>query len=299
MPLRRTPPPASLPVPPQHHVSEPNIRDLAPHIQSDEPPSFVSTRNKRKHNDDLSTVKEEFAELFSKWSADQNTKFSVLLTSMNVLKEQNVDILKSIEFMSHKYDEAIKKLEVLEADRNTDRQHINFLENKIEAMERSLNKSTIELRNVPKNPTETKKDLTSIVQNLGEALNIPIQHSDLRDVFRINTKSQQNKPIIAELSNTMLRDNILKSIKSYNNQNRDSKFNTSNLKIDGPVKPVYVAEKLTYQAKKIYAVAREFAKSQNIAFCWISHGIVYLRKLEGSPAVRINCESDLYKVRAD
>lgn len=114
---------------------------------------------------------------------------------MQQIKEQNEEIRSSIEFMSNKYEDMRTKVETLEAERKADRKYILTLENKLEMMERRTRQSNLEIRNVPKIPTnpesrETKKDLVSVIQNMGNFLNIKLKQSDIRDIFRINLKTE-------------------------------------------------------------------------------------------------------------
>lgn len=295
--LRHSPP--STPAPRaqlQHYDSDPNI------CTSHESKIDVSARFKRKREDDFSTLKLDLQRMFETWQIDQNNKHTSLLTSMQEIKEQNEDIRTSIEFISHKYEEMRSKLETLETERETDRKYILTLENKLEIIERRTRQSNLEIRNVskiPKNPDsrETKKDLVSVIQNMGNSLNVPLKDTDIRDVFRTNSKTEACKPIVVELCSVLLRDKIIKAVKDYNKTHKNSKFNSTNLMIEGAPKPVYVDEYLTFLTKRLYSITRQFAKTNGYDFCWVSHGVVYLRKTQGTPLFRIEGEGDLDKLK--
>lgn len=300
MPLNRTPPTTS----PPHHASDPNISVS----QDMEIPSKQSiTFRKRKRNEDENTVsKTELTELFSTWKSEQDNKFSTwkseqdnkfdkLLSCMEEIKHQNDDIRNSMEFMSLQYDNLLTKVDSLESGRADDRKRIQFLEGKIDSLERNLRSSSLEIRNVPAQSHESKSSLMTLIQEAGKTLNVMIQPQDIRDVYRVNTKTE-NKPIIADFISVIKRDSLITSIKKYNRDNANSKFSTSNLQIEGPSKPVYITELLTFQAKKLYFMARDFAKQNDYRFCWATHGKIYLRKAEGQPLIRIETESDLNKI---
>lgn len=297
--MRRSPPSTPAPKAPLHHYdSDPNI------CASREDNIDISSRFKRKREDDFSTLKLDLQRMFESWQLEQNNKLASLLSSMQEIKEQNEEIRSSIEFVSYKYEEMRNKLEMLETERETDHKYILTLENKLEMIERRSRQSKLEIRNVPKIPKnteskETKEDLVTVIQNMGNSLNIPLKESDVRDVFRINSKTEANKPIVVELSSVLLRDKIVKKVKDYNKTHKDSKFNSAHLLLEGVQKPVYIDEYLTFQVKKLYSITRQFAKTNGYNFCWVSHGVVYLRKTQGTPFSRIETEQDLEKLKTE
>lgn len=308
MPLRRTPP---------HGVSSPNIAKALcgsdPNLSS--PPTILIaesnaardlassepniTQRKRKRGDEH--IREEMLEMFSTLKKEQDEKFNTLMqkveSGIKKHTEQNTSILTSIDFLAQKYDEMTTKLNKLVQKSSQDEKYIQLLEARLESMERRLQSSCLEVRNIPKKNGETKTDLLNIVTKIGEALNVPIQPSEVRDVYRINTKNENNKPIVAQLCTVPLRDNIIKSVKDYNKKYTTTKFNTSNLKIEGPSKPIFISEGLTTQAKKLFFHAREFAKENNYKYCWTTRGVIYLRRVDGGPLLRLNKESDMEQLK--
>lgn len=305
MPLKRTPPSAlTLTSSLSHCVSDSNISDsLAMHVadgHSLDSEHAVSdpniTMRKRKREDDIG--RSEILEMFSILKKEQDERFAALMnkvqSGINTNTEQYKDITCSIDFLGQKYDELMKKINILEEEKTADRKYINFLEHRIEQMDKNFRSTSIEIRNVPKNKNgETKEDLRNIIINVGQALNVPFQSTEIRDVYRINTKKESNQPIVAELSSVFTRDKIITSVKTYNKKYSASKFSTSNLKMAGPPKPVYISENLTMATKKLFFQSREFAKANCFKYCWTSRGKIYLRKADGAPYIRVNNENDL------
>lgn len=201
-----------------------------------------------------------------------------------------------MDSMSQKYDEALQRLVLLEEVNNTQDKKIQFLENKIEILERNARVTSIELRNIPQSTKETKEDLRRIIENTAQALNVPLDSSsDIKDVYRISSKSEL-KPIIADFTTVFTRDRFLTSFKKFNKEHLSEKLSTATLSIGGPCKPVYISDNLTPKDRKLFFLAREFAKNSNYSFCWTSFGRIYLRRAEGSPQVRITSENDLEKL---
>ncbi|XP_072934908.1 uncharacterized protein [Epargyreus clarus] len=255
---------------------------------------------KRKREDEDTLSKAEIMDMFTALTQDQESRFMTIMKTMTdgirSHTEQNDAIRKSIDFLGQKYDELVNKVHKLEEERSADRKHILSLEAKIEYFEKTLRSSTIEIRNVPKTAPETKNDLIELVQKVGQTINAPLQTTDIRDVYRINSQKDTNKTIVAELSSVTLRDKFIGSCRTFNKKNGNSKLSTSHLQISGPRQPVYISEYLTIHTKKLFHQAREHAKSNNYKYCWTSRGKVYIRRSDGAPVIKINDSTDLDKI---
>lgn len=95
------------------------------------------------------------------------------------------------------------------------------------------------------------------------------------------------------------KESILGAVKKLNkNKKNNEKLNSTHLNLSGPARPIFVSETLTYKTQKLYFLAREFSRLNNYDYCWTSKGMVYLRKSEDAPLIRINAEADLSKLTA-
>ncbi|KAJ8704355.1 hypothetical protein PYW08_013079 [Mythimna loreyi] len=56
--------------------------------------------------------------------------------------------------------------------------------------------------------------------------------------------------------------------------------------------PIFVSESLTSKMKKLYYLARDFAKQNGYAYHWTAHGKIYIKKEDGAPTRRISKETD-------
>jgi hypothetical protein len=324
MPLKRTPPPSptSQPPPPAPAAtvdapvfasatlcgesrtgSEPNLhRDFESDTMA-----YVTQRNTKRKLDEsngklsIDRANEEttliFEKMFNEWSRNQDVKNNAILKTMTEIKEQNSAITVSLDFMSSKYDELLNRFAQIEEEREKSKMHIKSLENRIEYLERHMRSASIEIKNIPKSPAESKTDMMKVVKKIGKIIEEEISTSDVYDVRRINTKTD-NKPIILQLSSVIKKENILRRLKQFNKENSANKLNTGHLDYKIPVKPVYITEHITTEARRIFQSCREFSKENHYTFCWIAGGRIYLRKAEGLPAIRIDCMPDLLKLTA-
>lgn len=286
--LKRTPPqtPTS--------ASAPNISALELDTQVAQTScENVTLRSLKRSRDDFAELKEYLLDIVTASKQEQNAKLNTLISAVSEIKEQNNDIRNSVEFVSAKYDELATKVSSLEEERKHDRAYIKDLETRVEILERQIKSSSLELRNVPCQKNETREYLLNIVKATGSALDIRVEPSDIKNVYRVPGKTEDNKPIVAELNSVGLKDNLIRAVKAHNKRNPENKFSTSNLNLNGPSKPVYISESLSSKTKKLFYLARNAASANGYKFCWVYNGKVFLRKSEGSPQIRIGSEEDL------
>ncbi|CAH2097511.1 unnamed protein product [Euphydryas editha] len=302
MPLKRTPPASPLPETSAGTVRRPGMidKDCFETIQHCESmpdlPSItvnMSERKKRKHDGMNPNITSFITDIFTSFSQDQGKLFNELNKTIMDIKEQNEELKKSVDMMSHKYDEFLSRISALELERKEDKKIISQLEEKIEKMEQKSRCAAIEIRNIPKTNEETKSNLCSIIKNVGKVLNLDLIDSDIKDIYRISSKDLTN-PIVVEFSTVIMKEKMIKGVKLFNKSKmKGDKLNTTHLKYATAAKPVYVSETLTQKTQKLFYLARNFAKNYNYNFCWTSRGAVYLRKNENSSQVRINSQSDI------
>lgn len=260
----------------------------------------VTRRFKRKLNEestsDSSTMMDEMKSMFVNFETKQNSKFDKLMDSIIIIKDQNNDIQKSVDFLSTRYDELLQQLANMEQKNKSYEQKIEYLESKIELLERNSRSTTVEIKNIPRQPSENKSLLRSVVKKVGDVIGQPISDSDINDTYRLKTKNESTDHIIVNFTTTLHKDGFLRNTAAYNKAHKDTKLNTSHLQIHGPAKSVYINESLTQQGRKLAYLARQAAKANNYHSTWTYLGITYLKKTEDSPAVRIVNERDLDKL---
>lgn len=280
--------PAVFGTPLQHYSSDTNIAEPPQPLREALSFTNIASRKSKRKNDDIS--KSEIFDLFASLKEDQDLKFSAILSSINEVKI-------SMDSMSHKYDEVLQRLVVLEDEKKTYDLKINSLERKVEFLERNAKVTSIEIRNIPQPNKETKEDLRSIVRKTADVLHISLDsNTEIRDIYRSNSKAQV-RPIVVDFTTVSARDSFLVSSKKFNKEHQSDKLSTRSLGIGGLNKPIYISENLTHSDRNLYFLAREFARQCDYSFCWTSFGRIYLRKAEGLPQIRIASERDLQNLK--
>lgn len=258
---------------------------------------LTTRRMKRKHSNvsspENSSLLKQMRDMFTAFEEQQNLRFEKLLESVNTIKDQNMEFQKCIDFMSSKYDGIIDKIVDLEKQNKSHELKIIALESKIEQFERSSRAAAIEIRNVPIQPLENKSTLRSIVLKLGETVEQRMAASNIQDVYRLKTKSEDRSHIVVNFTSTEFKESFITQCRNYNKIRKENKLSTTSLLLPGPSKPIYIDECLTRLGRRLAYLARQLVKEQNFHSTWTSYGKVFIRKSPDSKAFRIDSEQDL------
>lgn len=279
--------------------SEGNI-NLAGQTMETTPPNYVFLRGKRDREFDwtteLSAFKEEMTSMMGDLMAAQETELKKFFTpTLTDIQNTNRNVESSIALLMSKNEELTKKVEQLEQQKSKDKEYISILENRLEDTQRTVRKSNIEIKNVPKNKVETKEEMINMVMRLGKSINCNINKTDVKDIYRVKSKKveQNNTPIIVELSSTILKADVLKMTKAHNIKHK-GKLCAKHLGLTkNEDTPIFVSEQLTVKGSRLHFLARDLAKSKGYKFCWTSFGRVYVRKDENSQILTISNENQV------
>ncbi|KAJ8704375.1 hypothetical protein PYW08_013099 [Mythimna loreyi] len=202
--------------------------------------------------------------------------------------------------MNQQFEELKKEVEKLKRERQEQRCYIEGLEKKTTDLQYKSRSSGIEIRNIPHTDNETAPGLIKTVCSIGKQAGMSISETEFRDIYRLpgkNTKgttAPTTRPIIAEFTIMQTKQNVLSAIRSYNSKKtKVNKLNTELIGIPGRIQAVYVAEQLYSATKHLFYLAREFAKKNEFAYCWVSNGNVFLRKQTGDKQLLIKSEKCL------
>lgn len=302
MELQRTPPnnmsTAALKKPsPPHHGSDSLLYKTDSRFNDSQQLDYVSHRNKRPREDDmsiaqLSSFKDEMKELMISLITEQNKNLTSISSDLQKVKESNSNIESCILLLTSQNEDFQKKISFLEEQSKKDREYICILEEKIEDLQRLSRKTSIELKNVPKKPQESRQDLINMTLNISRNIQLEMNDRDIHDVFRIKNrkKSEKNSSVVVELRSSILRSDFLKKVKEFNYKNK-TKIQARHLGFTTNVdQPIFVSEQLTMKGTRLFFLARDLAKSKQYKYCWTAFGKVYVRKDDQSKIILIESE---------
>ncbi|KAL0859559.1 hypothetical protein ABMA27_010701 [Loxostege sticticalis] len=265
------------------------------------PPNYVSLRNKRPRETETSPsefarFKEEIKELISTLMRNQSQKIEEITDSLKEIKHTNSNIETSISLLTSQNEDFCRKIEALEQQAKRDMEYISILEERIEDLQRSSRKSSIELKNVPRKQNECRSDLMNMITNLAKTVKVDMCSRDIKDIFRLKTRKESEKtpPIIIELSSTLIKTDLLKKTKEFNSKNKtklQAKHLGLTIKEDTPV---FISELLTAKGARLHFLSRDLVKSKKYKYCWTSFGKVFVRKDDNSKIILIQSESQIH-----
>ncbi|CAG5059985.1 unnamed protein product [Parnassius apollo] len=240
----------------------------------------------------ISEIKVMFAEL----KTQQDQKFELLNTALMTIVTQNQEIQKSVATLTHQHQDLLAKINHLELENNEYKQQILTLETKLDLLEKCTRGNSIELRNLPVQTNENKTVLNDIIHKLGLTLglNTPIQDSEIRNIFRTKTDA-----IIVDFNSILRKETFLFNYKMYNKskrQNGETVLNSEHINLPGTPRSIYISEYLTTKLRRVFYIARESVKNKKLFAAWTDYGKIYVKKEEGTKPIRVDNESELYKL---
>lgn len=262
----------------------------------------TSRRFKRKfddHSSELVSFMADMKQMIKEQNSATDAKLEALKNDVKDIKEQNLVIQNSVEFMAAKYDEVWAKLETVQRQNAEYEERFKLMQVKIELLERNSRVSMVELRNIPKQDGENRSTLIDTVKKIGSAVGQSVMDPQIIDVYRLNSKHGQISPILVNFSTSITKDTLIRSTRAYNKTkkaNNEQPLNISTIGMSGTL-PIYVSDSLTPQAKRLYYLAREYVKTKKEASCWTSYGKIYVRAKEGQTPIRIDDEGSLNKLK--
>ena len=296
-------PPSTPRIEVQRAISNPDIAVISMDAE------FVnsSQRSKRPRSEssptnELGEFKEEIRAMLTKWNTSQEanlknftTKITMELAELKLQNEKLQNIRSEIEdsasLINEKYEEIKTRMTKLECERSEQRKHIDSLEKQIQDMQEHRRSAVIELRNIPLREQENSKDLVNVVIDVCKPLQIIVEPSQIRDIYRVQGKQGPTKQIVAEFHSVTVKDNILLGSRNFNKgKHATEKLNSGHIGLRGERVPIYIAERLPARSRQLFYEARKFAKSQNFLYCWSNNGKIFLRRKEGQKSIRIHSE---------
>lgn len=271
-----------------------------------------SNLNTRKRNrrpsheefkEEFTLFKQEMRDMFNSWKSTQDASANKITNNINSMKTKfdemctsNMQIKEGMTFLSKQYDDMKVQVEVLQKEHIQQRAEMYTLVDTIEELQRASKLSKLEIRNIPQTSNETKEDLLKTVRKITSIICEGTQLAVtpvLQDVYRLPNKNNSVKTVIVDLQSPLLKNNVLKSFRSFNIRNKSNRLNTSYIGCSENQLPIYIDEHLTYKTKKLFYEAREYKKAHQYKYCWTSNGRIYLKKTEGGPAILVKNEAQL------
>lgn len=219
----------------------------------------------------------------------ENTMEGLLQRYLTGISNEMEELKKSVEFMSHKFEEqrvisesALREVKELKTENMELKNRIEKLEMKIQDNEQEEKKFNITMMGIP----EQKGSTEEIVQSVFEGMNLQIEKEDVLECFRVSKK--ENAPIVIKFKKIETKKIVFKKLKSIKSIKLDE------CQLEGGNRPIYINDDLTRENQELYKKARKIKKEKNYKAIYCTDGKLFLRKQENSNPIRIKREEDLY-----
>lgn len=268
------------------YSSQPNL-----HTETNDNEMIRNVNLRKRKNPDLGEISDLKDSLMKSVKDALNSEICEMKQQNALILKSNAEILQLLHASAANFQELNSKLVTLETKHATAMERISELETQVNELQKQGCKNTVEIRNVPR---REKENLDIIIDSLYSNLKL----TAATETMQCYRKGRNNAPIIIEFSNPKEKDLLLKATKTFNNENKTSKLNSTHLGIDGDKHPVYISEALTTMNKKILAAARELVKDGMYKYCWTSRGNILLRKADGEPALVLKSCAQVESLRS-
>ncbi|KAI8433545.1 hypothetical protein MSG28_015571 [Choristoneura fumiferana] len=228
---------------------------------------------------------------------------STIQSQITAVLQTLVQYTDRLDVVSNKIEATEVRLKLVEEQQlhNASLQEtVDRLQFQLNAQEQTLLRNDVEIVGCPESLNENPVHLAlTTAAKVGYALS----EADIDGAWRTgprvipagNGNSRAHAcPIAIRFTRRASRDAFLKAAKSRRNV-------TSADLVDHVVAPVkiYVNERLSRSNRHLFRVTRQRATVAKFKRCWTSHGSVYVRRHDGSPAIHVRNLDDLDRVFGD
>lgn len=251
-----------------------------------------------KSSSSSTAITKEF--LVATIEAFKRDMFEELKSHSNQMQE----LTKTVEFLSDNVDRANKSLEKIQADykeikaqnrtlleANAElRMAVGDLEGKVRLLEQYSRRTNLEISGIPVTRNE---DTMGILRDIGKAVGIELQESQVMAVHRIPSFKKGRTPsLVAQFQTKAQRDTWITNFKK-------NKRNLSARDVNNafPDSRVFINEHLSPDNKTFLAQLKDRCKQYNIKYVWFKDGKFYLRKAEGEECHKVNKVDDVDKFK--
>ncbi|KAI8434129.1 hypothetical protein MSG28_012259 [Choristoneura fumiferana] len=243
-------------------------------------------------------------------AAPDAAQIKLLRSDVSTIQSQITAVLQTLVQYTDRLDVVSNKIEATEVRlklveeqqlHNASLQEtVDRLQFQLNAQEQTLLRNDVEIVGCPESLNENPVHLAlTTAAKVGYALS----EADIDGAWRTgprvipagNGNSRAHaRPIAIRFTRRASRDAFLKAAKSRRNVTSADLVDH----VDAPVK-IYVNERLSRSNRHLFRVTRQRATVAKFKRCWTSHGSVYVRRHDSSPAIHVRNLDDLDRVFGD
>lgn len=233
-------------------------------------------------------------------AAKGDTRFGEL--TIKDLMDEIKDFRKSMEFMSHKYDDLLQKHNLILEENKRIKTQIMQVSETNKQLQTNMNEMFYDVNEIKQNKLKKKlvitgapvmnntQELNTLYTNIISKLELPQEEHKITEIFqgkRINATTQSS-PIFVELQSKNCKNTLLQVSRIKQLRATDLGLNTNNR--------IKISEKLTSHNKEVFNEANQL-RQHGFKYIWVKNGKIFIRKCHNSEIINIKNrdETENYK----
>lgn len=225
-----------------------------------------------------------------------------VFTEIKNYTSQIEEFRKAVQFLSDKVDESntliadirkeyseIKKEnEIIKIENRKLNEKVYVLEDKVRSMEQYSRRTNIEISGIP----ETKgENVFSLLKDVGSAVGVELQESQVSAVHRIPTFKKERPPsIVVQFQTKIQRDAWITCFR------RKGTLTASEVHPSFSKNRVFISEHLSPDNKIFLSQLKEKGRDAGFKYIWFREGRFFVRKNDGEKCHKISNLQDLDKL---
>lgn len=250
-------------------------------------------------------------------SSPVNDSLTALVTEIKLLRADMCEVKEQLKNLSLGVGQCTSRIDLLEAGlARSDAQlnkienqeyEIGFLKQRVASLEEHLNvqeqhslRNEVEIMGLPELPKENPHH---IVLTIANKIGINLNENDIDFVSRVGQHSDNGasakagksypRALVVRFTRNNNRNTFLKAGKLRRN------LTSTDIGVGGPPHKLFFNERLTKINRLLFRDVRMRKESAGFKFCWISNGVVLVRRREGAKPIVIRRVADLDRWAAE
>jgi len=204
----------------------------------------------------------------------------------------NAESERSLQFLSEEYDDLTAANSDVLVQLKQIMHRLLDLSNEVERVSNAIDKAeddsyqyNVKIIGLPERASESALETSTLCVNLFRQMGAEVSLPDIDIPHRVSTRRERNgpKPVICKFVRRMAKGKVMEVCK------RGAEVNPTSigLSADTELNGVRIFDHLTPKKQKLLFEAKKLKERDHYRFCWAKNSVIYLKKDEGSRAIKI------------
>ena len=239
--------------------------------------------------DQLDVLFKEVKSLKDKCKTEGTTQVSGDNSS---IKAANVESERSLQFLSDEYDDLTAANSDVLVQLKQITRRLQELSNQVERVSNAIDEFenysyqyNVKIIGLPGSASESALDTSSLCVNLFRQMGAEVSLQDIDIAHRVLTRRESDGPksVICKFVRRLAKGKVMEVRKPAAEVNPTS----IGLSADTELRRVRIFDHLTPKKQKLLFEAKKLTERDHYRFCWAKNSVIYLKKDEGSRAIKI------------